>query len=88
MKEHAFILFFPEWKLQPYLNFRLRFGCAGEIKDTVRFCSEHIPDQRLFGFMQTIWNPTIEQNRTRIMKAIELTGNTKKWFSENYSAKR
>jgi hypothetical protein len=48
------------------------------IGNTVKYCSEHIDDKRLMGFMQTFWMPTIEQNRTRILKGIDLIGEARK----------
>jgi len=49
------------------------------ILNTVKFCTENIAEPRLLGFLQTFWAPTIEANRASIIKAIELTGNAKKW---------
>ncbi|MDP3441373.1 MAG: hypothetical protein Q8T08_00795 [Ignavibacteria bacterium] len=54
------------------------------IYNTVQFCDEHIADPRLLGFLQTFWAPTTEDNRESILKAIELTGNAKKWFVKNH----
>lgn len=51
--------------------------------NTVRFCKEHINDARLLGFLQTFWKPTLEENRDRIMKGVELAGTARKWFLEN-----
>ena len=44
------------------------------IGNTVKYCSEHIDDNHLMGFMQTFWMPTVEQNRERILKGIDLIG--------------
>ena len=52
------------------------------IGNTVKFCSDHIDDKRLFGFMQTFWMPTIAKNETRILKGIDLIGEAKKKFEE------
>ena len=48
------------------------------IGNTVDFCSKHIDDARLMGFMQTFWMPTTERFRPTIMKAITLLGDAKK----------
>jgi len=48
------------------------------IGNTVEFCSKHIADSRLLGFMQTLWMPTIERFRPEILKAIDLMGEAKK----------
>lgn len=50
------------------------------ILNTVKFCVKHIAEPRLLGFIQTFWAPTVEANRASILKAIELTGNAKKWY--------
>ncbi len=47
------------------------------IGSTVRFCSEHVDDSRLLGFLQTFWKPTIEENRELITGGIELMGEVK-----------
>ncbi len=38
---------------------------------TVRFCGQHIASQRLLGFFQTVWRPTLEAVRDRHEQAIE-----------------
>jgi len=38
---------------------------------TVRFCQEHIAPERLLGFLQTVWHPTLEACRERHEQAIE-----------------
>jgi hypothetical protein len=38
---------------------------------TVRFCREHIAPERLFGFLQTVWKPTLAACRDRHLRAIE-----------------
>ncbi len=50
------------------------------IGNTVQFCEKHIDDTRLLGFLQTLWKPSIEEYRERILKGIELTGDAKEWF--------
>jgi len=53
--------------------------------NTVQFCEKNISDARLLGFLQTFWKPTLEENRDRIIKGIELAGSAKKWFLKNHS---
>jgi hypothetical protein len=53
--------------------------------NTVQFCEKNITDTRLLGFLQTFWKPTIEENRDRMIKGIELAGSAKKWFLNNHS---
>jgi hypothetical protein len=50
------------------------------IKNTVQFCKERISDQRLLGFMQTNWRPTVEVNRNDILKSIGLIGSAKQEY--------
>lgn len=50
------------------------------ILNTVDFCSSNITSKRLLGFLQTFWKPTIEENRKRIIKGIELCGDAKRSF--------
>jgi hypothetical protein len=54
------------------------------IMNTVQFCEKNINDTRLIGFLQTFWKPTLEENRERIIKGIELAGEAKKWFLKNH----
>jgi hypothetical protein len=44
---------------------------------TVRFCRQHLAPERLLGFLQTVWKPTLEECRERHMQAIELVGQTR-----------
>jgi hypothetical protein len=53
------------------------------IGNTVRFCTAHIEDKHLLGFLQTCWKPTIEEYRERILKGIELAGDAKRWYDQN-----
>jgi hypothetical protein len=53
------------------------------ISEIVKFCSTHVADARLLGFLQTFWAPTTEENRKGILKAIELMGEAKKMFNKN-----
>lgn len=41
---------------------------------TVAFCREHIAPERLLGFLQTVWRPTLEECREQHMRALELAG--------------
>jgi len=50
--------------------------------NTVQFCKKNIASPRLHGFLQTLWAPTIEENRTNILKAIELVGDAKRIFDK------
>jgi hypothetical protein len=54
------------------------------ILDNVQYCDAHISDSRLFGFLQTLWVPTIEENKQLILNGIELTGKAKEWFNNNH----
>jgi hypothetical protein len=41
---------------------------------TVRFCRAHVAPERLLGFLQTVWKPTLEECRERHLQAIALAG--------------
>jgi hypothetical protein len=41
---------------------------------TVTYCAEHIDPQRLVGFLQTVWRPTLEACREQHMQALDLVG--------------
>ena len=41
---------------------------------TVDFCRQHIAPERLLGFMQTVWKPTLEECRGKHMEALDLMG--------------
>jgi hypothetical protein len=41
---------------------------------TVAYCREYIAPDRLIGFLQTVWKPTLEECRERHIQAIELVG--------------
>ena len=50
-------------------------------EDTVDFCTKHIPDKQLTGFLQSMRLPTIEKFRPGIMRTIELAGAVRGKFS-------
>lgn len=52
------------------------------IGNTVNFCRNHIADQRLLGFLQTLWMPTIEKFREPILQAIDLVGEARRNFEK------
>ncbi|MDD4108679.1 MAG: hypothetical protein PHH93_08165 [Prolixibacteraceae bacterium] len=49
----------------------------------VKFCTEHVADERLFGFIQSPWKYTTEENRAHLLSSIELAGEAKKWYEQN-----
>jgi hypothetical protein len=49
---------------------------------TVEFCSSNISDKQLLGFMQTFWMPTIEKNKERILKGVDLIGEARRNFEK------
>jgi hypothetical protein len=85
-------------KQRKYVNAYIEFNAHGydhlptgsndqknpkSIGNTVDFCSKHIDRERLLGFLQTLWMPTIEKFRGPIMQAVDLTGEAKR----NYERK-
>lgn len=57
-------------------------GNTKSLYNTVAFCKKSITDARLYGFLQTFWAPTTEDNRTNILKAIALAGEAKRSFGK------
>ena len=53
------------------------------IGNTVDFCSQHIDDKHLMGFLQSSWMPTIEKWKPNILLAIELAGEARRKFVSN-----
>jgi len=49
---------------------------------TAVFCRRHIAPQRLLGFLQTVWKPTLEVCRQRHLEAIEQAGRARTAFAE------
>ncbi|MGC9085034.1 MAG: Tat pathway signal protein [Thermoproteota archaeon] len=47
---------------------------------TVSFCKKHISRERLLGFLQTSWKPTLEEFRQKHIEAIELVAKGMKEF--------
>lgn len=54
------------------------------ILNTVQFCEKNINSTRLLGFLQTVWKPTIEEYRERILKGVELAGDARTWFAKTH----
>ena len=50
---------------------------------TVDFCREHVAADRLKGFMQTIWKPTLEPCRERHMRAIDQVQRARQTLQEH-----
>lgn len=44
---------------------------ASNFEQTVKYCKKHIAPERLMGFLQTVWHPTLEECRGRHEEAIE-----------------
>ena len=47
---------------------------AGNMQGTVGFCRAHIAPERLLGFLQTVWRPTLASCRDRHLDAIARAG--------------
>jgi hypothetical protein len=50
------------------------WGVAENFGETVKFCKQHISAERLKGFMQTPWTPTLEVFRDHHFEAIDVVG--------------
>lgn len=51
-------------------------------ESTVRYCKAIIPPERLMGFLQTPWKPTLTSCRETHLRAIEQVKRAKQWFKE------
>ena len=51
--------------------------------DTVRHCSQWIAPQRLKGFLQTAWRPTLQVVRDRHLEAVREVAEARRWFEQN-----
>jgi len=49
-------------------------------ENTVRFIKEHVGQERIKGFVETVWRPTLEETRDRHIAAIDQTGRARKLF--------
>lgn len=49
----------------------------------VKFCTENVADERLFGFIQSPWKHTKMENREQLLRAIQLAGEAKEWYENN-----
>lgn len=52
------------------------------IGSTVEFAKKNFDNSHLLGFLQTIWRPTIEENRDRVIGGIKLLGEAKRKYYE------
>lgn len=50
---------------------------------TVDFCSKNISPERLKGFLQTVWKPTIRERKHRHLEAVDLINQGKKAYCKN-----
>ncbi len=53
------------------------WSCVENFPRTVAYCREHIVPERLLGFLQTVWKPTLEATRERHVQAIELAAQSR-----------
>ncbi len=56
------------------------WSAAENLAKTVAHCRQVIAPERLLGFLQTVWKPTLEPFRPRLMQAIELLGQARREF--------
>ncbi len=47
---------------------------------TTKYCTEHISDKGLMGFMQTPWCRTIEKKRGYLFNSVNQLGDSREWF--------
>lgn len=58
-------------------------GTDENFLNNVKFCAKHVSDEKLLGFIQSSWRFTTNENRDKIIHAIELAGSAKKWYTDN-----
>lgn len=56
------------------------WACEENFDRTVRFCQEHIAPERLKGFMQTSWAPTVAQRKYFHLDAVDLVAQAKRKY--------
>ena len=57
--------------------------CEENMVGTVEFCRQHIASERLLGFLQTVWKPTLESCRQRHEQALDLLGEARRrWLQQ------
>ena len=54
------------------------WSCPENFQRTVTFARQHIAPERLFGFLQTVWRPTLSECRDRHFGAIDLLAKARK----------
>ncbi len=52
------------------------------LRKTVAFCKEHVAPERLKGFLQTVWKPTVDRRLERHVEAAREVGRGKRVFEE------
>lgn len=57
------------------------WSCPENFGKTVAYCRKYITPQRLLGFLQTPWKPTLKECRQHHIQAIELAGQAIKEFA-------
>jgi hypothetical protein len=58
------------------------WSCDGNFGGTVEFATKYIARQRLAGFLQTVWRPTLEEYRRKHLDAIDQLARARKAFGE------
>ncbi len=53
------------------------WSCDENMAGTVEFCRQHIASERLLGFLQTVWKPTLAVCREQHIRALDLLGESR-----------
>ncbi|WP_214626227.1 hypothetical protein [Paenibacillus agaridevorans] len=56
------------------------WACAQNFGSTVQFCKDHIAPERLKGFLQTSWAPTIPERKYFNLAAVDFVGHAKRKY--------
>jgi hypothetical protein len=59
------------------------WGDAANFEKTVHFCTDRIAPERLMGFMQTTWKPTVDRRKYRLFEGASEVGYGRRAFEAN-----
>ena len=54
------------------------WSCPENFPSTVDYARRHVAPQRLLGFLQTVWRPTVEECRDRHIEAIDIAAKARR----------
>ena len=54
------------------------FRAADNFAETVRFCSDNLSQERISGYLQTVWRPTTEAGRSALLDGVAQVGSVRR----------